>query len=233
VSGPRARLSRVVTAHSVVVAGLSVAHSLRTRGLRRTLLFAVPGIVIPILGELLAVRGLKLLRHHARPQAGGVPLAVALGWYNVGYGTFAVMESIMDADGPDDGAKSWVLAPATALAATSLDLLLDPYGLDLGLWEWNCDGRYAAEVRGPNDKRGVPLLNYAGWIALVTSVALMCRRLDPEHNTPNAAAAGRGAALLLLSYYLPTAAWALEQRRPKYLIYSAPFALALWLAGRE
>jgi uncharacterized membrane protein len=226
------RLSRVVTAHSVVVAGLSVAHSLRTRGVRRTLSFAAPGIVIPILGELLAVKGLKVLRHHARPQAGGVPLAVALGWYNVGYGTFAVMESIMDAADPDVG-ESWILAPATALAATSLDLLLDPYGLDLGLWEWSRDGRYAAEVRGPNDRRGVPLLNYAGWISLVTSVTLACRRLDPEHNAPNAAAAGRGAALLLLSYYLPAAAWALERRRPKYLIYSAPFALALWLGGRE
>ena len=223
------RLSRVVTAHSVVVAGLSVAHSLRTRGLRRTLFFAAPGIAIPILGELLAVKGLKLLRHHAQPQAGGVPLAIALGWYNVGYGTFAVVESIMDADGLDDE-RSWVLAPATALAATSLDLLLDPYGLDLGLWEWSRDGRYAAEVRGPNDRRGVPLLNYAGWIGLITGVTLAHRRLDPGRNAPNAAAAGRGAALLLLAYYLPAAAWALKRRRPKYLIYSAPFALSLWAA---
>jgi uncharacterized membrane protein len=227
------RLSRTVTAHSLVVAGLSLAHSLRTRGLRRTLLFAAPGTAIPILGELLAVKGLKLLRHHARPQAGGVPLAVALGWYNVGYGTLAVVESIVDADGPDDGAGSWTLALATALAATSLDLLLDPCGLDLGLWEWSRDGPYAAEVKGPNHNRGIPLLNYAGWIALITSVTLASRLLDPKHNAadaPNAAAAGRGAALLLLSYYLPAAAWALKQRRPKYLVYSAPFALALWLA---
>jgi uncharacterized membrane protein len=201
--------------------------------LRRTLLFAAPGIAIPILGELLAVRGLKVLRHHARPQAGGVPLAVALGWYNVGYGTFAVMESIMSAADPPEGARSWALAPATALAATSLDLLLDPYGLDLGLWEWSGDGRYAAEVRGPNDRRGVPLLNYAGWICLITGVTLAYRYIDPEHNAPNAAAAGRGAALLLLSYYLPAAAWALERRRPKYLIYSAPFALALWAASQH
>jgi uncharacterized membrane protein len=230
------RLSRVVTAHSVVMAGLSVAHSLRTRGLRRTLLFAAPGTAIPLLGELLAVKGLKLLRHHARPQAGGVPLAIALGWYNVGYGTFAVVESIMSAADPDDGERSWALVPATALAATSLDLLLDPYGLDLGLWEWSGDGRYAAEVRGANDNRGVPLLNYAGWICLITGVTLAHRRLDldatpPTHRTRRLP----GAALLLLAYYLPAAAWALKRRRPKYLIYSAPFALALWLGwgGRE
>jgi uncharacterized membrane protein len=230
------RLSRIVTAHSVVVAGLSLAHSLRTRGLRRTLLFAVLGNAIPILGELLAINGLKVLRHHARPQAGGVPLAIALGWYNVGYGTFAVMESIMSAADPPEGARSWALAPATALAATSLDLLLDPYGLDLGLWEWSGDGRYAAEVRGPNGRRGVPLLNYAGWLGLITGVTLAYRRLDPGRNAADARADGgpeaaRGAALLLLSYYLPAAAWALERRRPKYLIYSAPFALALWAAS--
>jgi uncharacterized membrane protein len=231
------RLSRVVTTHSLVVAGLSVAHSLRTRGLRRTLLFAAPGSAIPILGELLAVNGLKVLRHHARPQAGGVPLAVALGWYNVGYGTFAVVESIMDAVDLHDGAKSWAPAPATALAATSLDLLLDPFGLDLGLWEWSGDGPYAAEVKGPNDRRGVPLLNYAGWIGLITIITLAYRRLGSGRSAAGApgSEAGRGAALLLLSYYLPAAAWALKRRRPKYLIYSAPFALVLWLAlgGRE
>jgi uncharacterized membrane protein len=229
------RFSRVVTLQSLVVAVLSVAHSLRIRGLRRTLLLAAPGSAIPILGEILAVNGLRVLRHHVRPQAGGVPLAIALGWYNVGYGTFAVVESIMDADGPDEGARSWVLAPVTALVATSLDLLLDPYGLDLGLWEWSGDGRYAAEVRGPNGRRGVPLLNYAGWIGLVTSITLAYRYLDPGRNAADAfgSQTGRGAALLLLSYYLPAAAWALERRRSKYLIYSAPFALALWLALRS
>jgi uncharacterized membrane protein len=237
------RLSRIVTAHSVVVAGLSLAHSLRTRGLRRTLLFAALGNAIPILGELLAIKGLKVLRHHARPQAGGVPLAIALGWYNVGYGTFAVMESIMDAADPNDGKRSWVLAPATALAAMSLDLLLDPCGLDRGLWEWSGDGHYATEVRGTNGKRGVPLLNYAGWLGLISSVTLAYQHLDPGRNAADAPGpratggsdAGRGAALLLLSYYLPAAAWALKKRRPKYLIYSAPFELALWvaLAGRE
>jgi uncharacterized membrane protein len=220
------------------VASLSVAHSLWARGLRRTLLFAASGNIIPILGELLAVNVLKVLRHHARPQVGGVPLAIALGWYNVSYGTFAVMESIISATNPHEGRKSRALAPAAALAATSLDLLLDPFGLDLGLWEWKGDGPYASEVKGPNGKRGIPLLNFAGWIALTTSVTLSYQRLDPGRNAgdapgPGAAGsseAGRGAALLLLSYYLPTAAWALKQRRRKYLIYSAPCAVALWVA---
>ena len=67
------RVSKAVTAHSLIVAALSFIHSLRTQGLRRTLLFAALGSVIPILGELLAIHILRMLRHHARPQVKGCP----------------------------------------------------------------------------------------------------------------------------------------------------------------
>ncbi len=228
------RLSKVITAYALVVAGLNVAHSLRARGLRRTLLFAVLGNAIPLLGELLAVNVLKVLRHHARPQVGGVPLAIALAWYNVGYGTFAVMESVLDATDPHEGKRSRALVPAASLAATSLDLLLDPAGLDLNLWQWRGDGLYAAELEGPNGKRGIPLLNFVGWVGLTTSVVLAYQRLNPGAVGPSRSGAasgpeaGRRAALLLLFYYLPAAAWATKRRRRKYLLYSAPFSAALW-----
>lgn len=237
------RLSKAVTAHSLIVAALSVVHSLRTRGLRRTLLFAVLGNAIPILGELLAVNVLRVLRHHVRPQVGGVPLAIALLWYNVGHGTIAMMKGTINATDPHKGRESPALAPAAALVATSLDLLLDPFGLDLGLWEWSGDGPYASEVKGPNGKRGVPLLNFAGWIALTTSVTLAYQRLESGQNTAYTSDPGdtggpgsqRAAALLLLSYYLPAAVWALKREKRKYLLYSVPFATTLWavLKGRS
>jgi uncharacterized membrane protein len=233
------RLSRAVTAHGLVVASLNVVHSLRARGLRRTLLFATLGIAIPVLGEHLAVNALKKLRHHVRPQLGGVPLAIALAWYNVSYSTFAVMESVLDTTDTHGGKKSRALAPAASLAATSLDLLLDPAGLDLNLWQWRDDGPYAAEVEGPNGKRGVPLLNFVGWIGLTTSVTLTYQRLNPGAVGPShseaasSPEAGRRAALLLLSYYLPAAAWATRRRRRKYLLYSVPFSAALWAAFKN
>ena len=62
------RVSKVVSAHSLIVAALNVVHSVRTWGVRGTLLFAALGNAIPILGELLAVHLLKILRHHARPR---------------------------------------------------------------------------------------------------------------------------------------------------------------------
>jgi uncharacterized membrane protein len=233
------RLSKVVTAHSSIVAALNVIHSLRTLGLRRTLLFGALGNGIPILGELLAIRVLKVIRHHIQPQISGVPLAITLGWYNVGYGTLVIVNSTFN-----DGNKPRVrksLAPTVALTATSLDLLLDPFGLDSGLWEWSEGGPYAPDIKGPNGKRGIPLLNFAGWLGLTTGVTLANQRLQTGRNaadTPGPGdagdlAAGRGVALLLLSYYLPAALWALKRGRRKYLLYSAPFAATLCATLRE
>lgn len=227
------RLNAAITAHTVVGAGLSVAHSLRARGPRRTLLFAAPGTALPILGELLAVNVSKLLRHHTRPQAGGVPLAIALGWFNVGYGAFAVTESLLAGAGLDETRRGRTLAPAAALLATDLDLILGPFGLDIGLWEWNREGPYARDVRGPNGGRGVPLVNFGGWLALVSGMILAHRALAQADDTtararPRGAGspeAGRTAALL--PYYLPAVAWALRRRKWKYLLYSAPFAATL------
>ena len=234
-SGRNPRLSRALTAHALLLSGLSFVHSLRARGLRRTLLFAGPGLGLPILGEYLAVNVLKLLRHRTEPGVAGVPVAIALGWYNVGYATFAMMESVLSRTGSGEGKPGHALPPATALAATSLDLLMDPCGLDLGLWEWSVGGRYASEVAGPNGKRGVPLVNFAGWLGLIASVTTVYQHLDPPGDAagpPRRGAAGnpeagRCAALLLLPYYLPAAAWALRRRRRKYLLYSAPFSAVL------
>jgi uncharacterized membrane protein len=226
VSGVDPRLSGALTAHASVVASLSVAHSLRTRGTLRTLLFAALGGGIPFLGELLAIHVLGLLRHRVRPQVGGVPLAIALGWFNVGYNVFAVAEHVLTRAG--EGER--LAAPIAALAATDLDLLLDACGLDLGLWEWNNGGSYATEIVGPNGNRGVPAFNFAGWIWMISSLTHAYLRLAPEGPRP---AGARGPALSLLSYYLPAAAWAASSRRRKYLIYSAPFLAALLAALKD
>src|ERR687889_94213 len=235
------RLSKAVTTHSLIVAALSVIHSLRTRGLRRTLLYAALGNSIPILGELLTVHVLRMLHHHVQPQIRGVPLAIALGWYNVGYATLEMMNSTINNSADPQGRKSLALAPATALAATNLDLLLDPFGLELGLWEWSEDGQYASKVKGPNGKRGVPLLNFVGWLALTSGVTLAYQRLQrggniaelPDSEEGSGQGSERAAAVLLLSYYLPAALWARKRGKRKYLLYSAPFATMMWATLRR
>ena len=47
-----------------------------------------------------------------RPQVEGILLAIALAWYSIVYGTFAVMESIMDATNPAEGNQRRALASA-------------------------------------------------------------------------------------------------------------------------
>jgi hypothetical protein len=57
------------------------------------------------------------------------------------------------------------------------------------------------------------LLNFAGWLALTSHVTLAYQRLETDANAADAFGpgdtgdleAGRAAALLLLSYYLPAA----------------------------
>jgi hypothetical protein len=69
---------------------------------------------------------------------------------------------------------------------------------------------------------------------------LAYQRLRTRSNATDAAesengggpSAERSAALLLFSYYLPAAVWALKRGRRKYLLNSAPFATALWEALR-
>jgi hypothetical protein len=80
------------------------------------------------------------------------------------------------------------------------------------------------------------VLNFAGWIALTSGVMLAYQCLRIRNNATDASesenggdpSAERSAALLLFSYYLPAAVWALKRGRRKYLLYSAPFATVLW-----
>jgi len=111
-----------------------------------------------------------------------------------------------------------------ALVGVSLDLTLDPAGLDIGLWEWNVDGVYASGIRGANGRGGVPLVNYLGWAALVGGVTYVygsVRENREEERLP---------ALLLLPLYLGAVGFALKKRRFGYLLLSAPFPVALYVA---
>ena len=131
---------------------------------------------------------------------------------------------------PHQGKESLAIARAVALAATTFDLLLDPFGLDLGLWEWKGGGPYASEVKGPNGKRGIPLLNFVGWLAMTSGVTLAYQRLEsggniaepPDSEEGSGQGSERVAAVLLLSYYPPAALWARKRGKRRYLLYSAP-----------
>jgi hypothetical protein len=237
----KAMLLRGAAPQAVVGVGLSLAHSWRARGGRRSLLFAALGVGLPTLAEYVGINHLGLLRHHTGPQWRGVPLPVALGWYNIGYATFALTESLL-ADWPARQ-RRWAVPLVTALLATDLDLLTDPFGLDMGMWEWREAGPYAPDIAGPNGQPGIPAANYAGWLALTITVTGLYTLLaggGDDDNAPGAGAAGsvptgRGAALLLLPYTLGAAAWAVRRRKFRFLLYAAPVLIMLLraLLGRR
>lgn len=221
------RLSRLILAHAVPSATLNLVDSVRTRGLRRAIVLLVLGIGLPTVGELLATGPLKLLRHRTRPRIAGVPLGVLLGWYCVINGSLTVAERVLARLPMREGRQQAPLPITAALVGTSLDLVLDPCGLDVGLWEWRSDGLYAADVEGSNGRRGVTLVNYLGWISLVSSVVYVYERCSGY----GAQASGsRVPGLLLLPYYLVAVAWAVRERRFHYVLYSALFPAALYAA---
>ncbi len=224
------RTSKMALALTALGVGLNLASSVRTRGVRRSLLLLALGTGLPAAGELLVTGPLGLLRHRTRPRIGGVPVAVVLGWYSAIHGSLTLAERVLSRLPLDEAARGRALPPLAALVGTSLDLALDPAGLDAELWEWNADGAYAPEVEGANGRRGVPLVNYLGWLALVGGASLVYERARGQERDQES---GRLPVLVLLPGYLAAVAWAVRRRRPRYLIYSLPFPVALYAGLRN
>jgi uncharacterized membrane protein len=199
------------------LAAIAWVHSLRTRGLRSAMLFLGLGAGAGAAGEYLAINVWRQVRHHTRPRIHEVPPVAVLSWYAITYGAFCAAERL----------RPVPLPVGAAMVATSLDLLFDCFGLDQGYWEWSTDGAYLPEIVGPNGRHGVPVANFVAWIVLTGGVSALYVLLGGRSTR-----AGRGA-LLLLPYYAPAAAWAVQSRRWKLLLYSALAPLAILRAARN
>ncbi|CAA9408624.1 Carotenoid biosynthesis protein [uncultured Rubrobacteraceae bacterium] len=218
-------LSKLLLAYTVLGAGLNFVSSVRTRGVRRSVFLFVLGTGLPAAGELLATGPLKLLRHRVRYRIAGVPFGILLGWYAVVHGSLVVAGRVAERLELRQGSKIRTLPPLAALVGLALDLILDPAGLDAGLWEWNADGAYAAKIVGANGNSGVPLVNYLGWAALVGGVVYVYG-LAYEYEVEEDLL----PAVLLLPLYLAAVGWALRRRKFGHLLYSVPFPVALYAA---
>lgn len=249
----RNRMLAAMTAGALTGMGLTLVHSLWSHGPRRTAAFAALGLGLPLASEFVGVNVVRAVRHHTFPQVRGVPL-VAVAWYTIGYAAHTVVEGLLARASVGARARRWALPAGTAVLATNLDLILDCFGLDLGLWEWRDGGPYAREIVGPNGKAGIPVANFVGWVVLTGDVSLGYELLAESGETrhrgnklaahervgtevpvvrlqgdpADKASAGTIAALLLLApCYVMSAAWALVRRKPRYLAYSALVPAAL------
>ncbi len=222
------RISRLLLAHATTTAALNLADSIRTHGPRRATTLFTLSTALPAFGELLVTGPLGLLHHRTKPRLKGVPIAILLLWYNVICGTHAATQRSLARTNLEENARHEALPLATALVATSLDLVADPFGLDAGLWEWKVDGAYAPEVVSENGHHGVPVLNYWGWLVVIMAVLLGYTRIFRDGGS-----ASRLPVLLLLPQYLASVGWALKRRRPEYLLYSALFPIAAYFGLKE
>lgn len=224
------RLSKILLAGAALGATLNLADSVRERGPRNALTLFALGIGLPAIGELLATGPLKLLRHRTRPRVAGVPLGILLGWYCAINGSLTVAGRALARLPIGENRGLLALPIGAALAGTSLDLILDPCGLDAGLWEWRSDGTYAADVEGPNGRSGVPVTNYLGWISLVSGVVYVYEHLSEDDGFSGGS---RVPGLILLPYYLAAVVWAIKERKFRYLLYSVSFPVALGMGLRR
>jgi uncharacterized membrane protein len=207
----------------------STWHSLRVRGVRRTALFALPAMVVPFLGEFFGANILHVVHYPLRPKFLGVPLSIIFGWYKAIHTSYTIAAMAVGASSAPQ------LAAGTAVAATALDLAIDPMAVDSGLWSWRTGGRYAPGVRGVNGAIGIPLSNFAAWLILCFSSVWSYLRLVYHGQPPQSISGIRrhrvAAVLAYLALYAPAVRWAIRARQWQPLLASGPLVLALLSAA--
>lgn len=167
---------------------LALAHATRALGFRRA---AFEMLALAAYGFALEVAAIAVFASHRYSDDWlvaplGVPLAVASVWAAVIVAAMAV--------GWRYAARTPVLRALTAaLAAVSLDTMIEPVAARLGLWEWTPPGPWLE----------VPVGNFVGWMVIVGAYAWGAERWAGNGGASAIArraalAAGCVAALILV-----------------------------------
>ena len=127
---PDPRISKLLLAYAGLGATLNLADAARTYGTPRAIALFALSTGVPAFGEVLVTGPFGLLRHRTKPRIRGVPLSILLLWYNVIRGAHATTEKALDSTPLGKGRRREVLPLGTALVAASLDLVMDPFGLE-------------------------------------------------------------------------------------------------------
>ena len=144
----------LVVAPAVLV--VAVVHAGRALGARRA---AGELLVLALYGYALEAVAIRVFSSHTYGAAWalaplGVPLAVAMVWA-------AIIASAMALAGRMGRHSPPARAGLAALIAVSLDLLMEPVAVRVGLWRWTPPGPWL----------GVPIGNFVGWAVIVAGYA--------------------------------------------------------------
>jgi uncharacterized membrane protein len=162
---PRERQEPATLGIVALMLATSVADAAEARGVRRATALAGSAAGVGFAAELAGVTTGRPFGHYAYgpalgPRVGGVPLAAAAAWTMMARPSWVVA-----------GLVSRRHLPRIALAAAALtawDVFLDPRMVRDGYWTWDPPGAY----------EGVPLSNYAGWLATGGAVFALWAAID-------------------------------------------------------
>jgi putative membrane protein len=170
--------ARAILVIATVAGGcaLSVWHAVTTRGMRTAAALVTVTMGGGILVEVVGVAsGLPFGRYEYTgalgPQIFGVPVVVPLAWTWMAWPAYLVAGRLCRT--PVAG----VLVAGFALAAW--DLFLDPQMVAAGYWRWSVGGSVLPGVPG------VPLTNYAGWLAVAVVMMAVLMWTAPYRGGPD------------------------------------------------
>jgi putative membrane protein len=200
--------------HTLALLTFSVLHSLYLLGAPRTIaLFALGAVISWGFEQAGVATGFVYGPYHYTDKLGfklgHVPLLIPLAWFMMIYPSYVITSLL--AEGRATSARTSLLRSAWlsllgALVMTGWDLPMDPKMVADGHWVWTEGGPYF----------GVPLRNFAGWIATTFSVFFAYRALEwrlPAH-------AARAGALVAAMPVIAYGAFALH-----YVLSAEPAAL--------
>jgi uncharacterized membrane protein len=217
---------------TALVALGSVLHSWYALGGRNTAVFFGLSAAISWLFEEVGVKtGLVYGPYHYTdylgPKLGQVPFLIPLAWFMMIYPSYVIAGLLVARRpfGTAGGAGRVVaLAAVGAVVMTAWDLVIDPIlsGQQIRAWIWEGGGPYF----------GIPIHNYAGWLATVLAVYLAYRWFERRLGTaPLGPTAGWPAALPLLTYGLMLVADLLSGVAPAGLEFIGPVVMGVPLAA--
>ncbi len=102
------------------------------------------------------------------PKLGHVPLLVPIGWFMMMYPSYIIANLIVSGRFYAQNRNLWRIIWLSFLGAmvmTAWDLVMDPVFSGMGMWVWESGGAYF----------GVPIHNFAGWLATTFIVFLAYR----------------------------------------------------------
>jgi len=156
---------------TLFVWAFALGHALWTLGWRHALVFFGVAFVAGLAFEAVGVAtGWVYGGYHYSPRLGPmlfrVPVLIPLSWFMVIYLAFALAGRL--ADGSDRTAsfgRAMLNCFVGAIVATAWDVVVDPQMARTGLWVWEQPGEFF----------GVPVRNFAGWMATSFVVLLVYR----------------------------------------------------------